>query len=207
MTYRFYEIPMATILVGKNKKPFYIHLDLLCDASSVFKAAFSEGFKEGSEKVVQLPDGNESTFELFVEWLYYRRYEMLPEVKRDDADDEGDNEERYLQIFRLFMLADKCRVFKLKNLIIETLFAEAGVCYWTPSNCSISYAYEHTTQDSGLRKLLADWFAWNSELVWYEKPDNQAFLRQQPDFATDLNISFAKNLQRGHTKSYSPFKT
>ena len=79
---------MVTIFVGMTKQPFYVHLDLLCDASSFFKAAFAGNFREASEKTMQLPDDRESTFKLFVDWLYCQRYEMLPREADDDKDDQ-----------------------------------------------------------------------------------------------------------------------
>lgn len=200
--HRFGNVSTVTILVGEDQTPFHVHMDRLCEASSFFKAAFLGDFKESSEKTMHLPEDDEGTFELFVDWLYNQRNEMLPEVTRDSDDEEED--ERSLQAFRLYLLADKYRVCKLKSLVIEALFADAAVAKWYPSNASIAYAYEHTTQYSGLRKMLADYHAWSARLGWYELPDAQAFLRQQPDFATDLSVSFAKRIKNG--PGCSPFK-
>ncbi|KAM0800669.1 hypothetical protein BDR22DRAFT_821528 [Usnea florida] len=52
------------------------------------KAAFAGNFKEASEKTMQLPDVRESTFELFANWLYCQRYEMLPREDEDDKDNQ-----------------------------------------------------------------------------------------------------------------------
>lgn len=154
---------------------------------------------------MQLPEDDESTFELFVDWLYCQRYEMLPD-DGDDEDDEGDNaDERFLQPFRLFVFADKYNVCKLKNLVVETLFVDGRGPLRGPGHRAIAYAYNHTTQGSGLRKLLADWYAWNIDLGWYEFPDIDAFLRQQPDFAPDVVLSFAKNLKWRHKQIHNPF--
>lgn len=203
MTHRFYEDPTVTLIVGENKKPFYVHLNTLCDASPFFKAAFTGGFKESFEKTMQLPEDEESIFELFVDWLYYRRYTMLPEEDDDDEDDDN----RFMQAFRLFVLAEKYGVSKLKSLVIETLFAaeRESENIRGPGTASIAYAYEHTTQESVLRKLLADAHVWNLKLNWYKRPQVQAFLRKQPDFATDVILSLAKHLPRPHVH-YNPFE-
>lgn len=213
MTHRFYKGPTVTLIVGKNRESFNVHLDLLCDTSSFFKAAFLGDFKESSEKTMLLLECDESIFELFVDWLHYRHFEMLPKVEyidndnedEDDNDDEGDK--RFLQAFQFFVIADKYEVSKLKSLVVETLFVDGRPTELRatgPSIESIAYAYEHTTQESGLRKLLADWSAFNTGLEWYEYSDVQAFLRKQPDFATDLIVSFAGKLQKG--QSYNPFE-
>ncbi|CAF9942840.1 MAG: hypothetical protein ALECFALPRED_010144 [Alectoria fallacina] len=200
--HKFGNVSTVTLLVGKNKTPFHVHMDRLCEASSVFEAAFLGNFKESSEKTMQLPEDDEGTFELFVDWLYGQRYAMLPEVEKGHEDYEKDK--RFLQAYQLFVLADKYRVCKLKSLVIEALFADVTMCKGVPSNASVAYAYEHTTQCSGLRKWLADYHAWNVRLEWYELSDAQAFLRQQPDFATDLSVSFAERIKRG--PGYNPFK-
>ena len=200
MTCRFYEDPTVTLIVGENKKPFYVHLNALCDASLFFKAAFTGGFKERFEKTMQLPEDEESIFELFVDWLYYRRYSMLPEKEDDDDEDNS----RFMQAFQLFVLAEKYGVCELKNLVIERLFTEGRDCKRAPNDASVAYAYRHTTQGSGLRKLLADWSAWEVNLAYYQNPGTQAFMRQHPDLATDVIVSFAKHLKKRAT--YSPFQ-
>ena len=208
---------MVTLLVGKSEKPFYVHVDRLCETSSFFKAAFASQFKESLEKMMKLPEDDESTFLLFIDWLYYRRYEMLPELDDDDEDDDDDDDadddsgedeeedegDRFLQAFRLFVLAEKYHVPNLKRLVIKRLFADGNVCRSGPSNASVAYVYAHTTRSSGLRKLVADWHAWRIDRRWFERRKNKAFLRRQPDFSTDLNLSFAKNLVKGPT--YNPF--
>lgn len=224
MTHRFYDVPTVTIIVGENKRSFHIHVDLLCDASSFFKAAFTGAFKESSEKTMYLPEDDEGTFELFVDWLYYQRYEMLPQLEpyddddddsgHDDDDDSGHNDaelwiakcdERYLQPCRLYVLADKYRIFKLKSLVVERLFAAAaGPNMNGPSCGTLTYASKHTTQGSTLRKLLVDYYTWNIDLDWYEDDHIEAFLRENTDIATDLLLNFAKHL-KGKEKVYNPF--
>lgn len=66
-----------------------------------------------------------------------------------------------------------------------------------PSCSPITYAYENTTQSSGLRKLLTDLYTWNIDLEWYERPAVWEFLRQQPNLAIDLKVKFAKELKKG----------
>ena len=89
MTHRFCDVPTVSLVVGENKRSFHIHVDLLCDASSFFKAAYTGTFKEGSEKTMQLPEEDESTFEFFVDWLYHQRYQMVPEAESDDDSDDS----------------------------------------------------------------------------------------------------------------------
>ena len=197
--------------MGQSQKEFYVHPDLLCEASSFFKAAFGGNFKESLEKIMELPDDDEDIFSLFVDWLYHGRYEMLAELVDDDTseDDQDDDEDvddegdRYLQVFKLFVLAEKYNVSKLKRLLIETLFVNGYECKRGPSNGSVGYLYEHTTPSSGIRKLVADWHAWRMGPKYFERRSFRAFLKKQPDFSIDLNLTFAKNIEKGPT--YNPF--
>ena len=206
-TCRFYADPVVTLLIGESDTPFYVHLNLLCDASHFFKAAFMGDFKESSEKTMRLPEDDESILELFVDWLYYQCYEMIPEEDARNGDSEGEGNS-FHQAFRLYVFADKYEVFKLKRLVIEKIFAvcvQRAECGGSgPAITLITYAYEHTTQDSGLRKLLADWYAWAGDAIWFKSPSTQAFLRQKPEFSADINLSFAINVQKG--PDYEPFK-
>ena len=232
MACRFYKDSVATIFVGNSKRPFYVHLDLLCDASPFFKAAFAGNFKEASEKTMQLPDDHESTFELFAEWLYYQRYQMLSREEDDDKDDqeadvEGDvkkedgNEDKeddedddndrandkkgYMQAFRLFVFADKYNVCKLKSNVIKALLEYFRGPEDSPPMTTVTYAYKHTAQGSGLRRLLAD-FQVCADFEWFEIPEVQAYLQEQSDFAVDINISFAKKFKGKQTRTRNPFK-
>ena len=243
---------MVTIFVGKSKRPFYLHLDLLCDASPFFKAAFAGNFKEASEKTMQLPDVRESTFELFADWLYYQRYEMLPgeddgdkddqeadveggvkeqggnedgkksEDDDDDDDDEDDDEDkdedddedddndrekdekRHLQAFRLFVFADKYNVCKLKSNVIKALLEDFRKPEVGLYQSIITYAYKHTAQGSGLRRLLADSYV--SADFESEIPETQAYLQKQSDFAVDIIFSFAKKFRGKETQAANIFK-
>ena len=241
MACRFYKDSVVTIFVDKSKRPFHLHLDLLCDASPFFKAAFAGNFKEASEKTMQLPDDHESTFELFADWLYCQRYEMLPredddhkddqdadaeggvtdegvnddETKNQDDDDDDDedddndrdkDEKRYMQAFRLFVFADKYNVCKLKSNVIEALLEDfRGPETTSLPMTTITYAYEHTAQGSGLRRLLADSQACLG-FECFEIPEVKAFLQDQSDFAVDIIISFAKKFQGKQTWTRNPFK-
>ena len=151
---------------------------------------------------MRLPEDEECIFKLFVDWLYSQRYEMLPEQDYgDEDDDEEGGIDPFKQAYQLFVLAENYTVLGLKRLIIETLFADKFE--WGPLESSIAYAYEFTTQGSGLRKMLADWHVWQCASAWFERQQIQAFLRQQPDFALDLCLSFANMKELG--ENHNPF--
>ena len=202
---------MVTLFVGASQKPFYVHVDLLCNASSFFKAAFAGDFKESSDKTMQLPEDDEDLFSLFIDWLYHQRYEMLPESDddedsgddNDDIDDWEDESNRFHQVFQLFVLAEKYDVPDLKRLLTRTLFAEVQTCRNMPSCASISWLYGHTTQSAGIHRLVADWHAWHMEPRDLEHRNFRALLIKHPEFSADIILSYGRNIVKG--SNYNPF--
>ena len=143
-----------------------------------------------------LPEDDEETFEDFVEWLYSGKFEISPHPPNGI----------FTAALKLFVLADKYRVFELKNIITKQIFILGKNMQKPPSLTELSYAYEHTVQHSGIRKLLTDWQTWNIDLIWFERPDVQAFLRQHPDCATDLCVGLAKKFKKTMIhEAYDPF--
>ena len=176
--HRWADVATVTVLVGENKKAFHIHEANLFEVSTFFKAAFSSDFKEGSERIMTLPEDDDSVFELFVEWIYRGRYK-LPSI--DLA------HKRHIQ---LFVLADKYDVPDLKSLVLSELFSLIKNREFWPSRNTIVYAYEHTSQNAPVRKMIADHLArdWSSE---FEDPNvHQVWLQAHPDVSADVVISF-----------------
>ena len=138
---------------------------------------------------MKLPDDDEGAFEDFAEWLYGGKLRLKP----------ASHDARYTALLKVFILADKYHVLELKNTIIERIFHLGKEFAKAPSLTDVSYVYQHTVEDSGIRKLLADWHAWNIDLGWFERPDVQVFLRQHPDCATDFSVSLAKRFRKAVT--------
>ena len=140
---------------------------------------------------MNLPEDDVGTFEDFIEWLYRRSFDMP--TSPPDA--------RYMEPLKLYVLADKYQVTDLKNLITEKMWAMGKDRENPPVLKEVAYAYAHTVQGSGMRKLLADWFAWRIDLTFFESPNFQSFLRQHLDCATDFSVSLAKRLKKLTVKS------
>ncbi|KAK4692430.1 hypothetical protein P7C71_g4777, partial [Lecanoromycetidae sp. Uapishka_2] len=56
---------IVDIVVGPAKKVFKIHKEILCSASTYFRAALNGGFKEAEEQTVELPDDKVKVFKYF----------------------------------------------------------------------------------------------------------------------------------------------
>ena len=192
-SYRFRGVPTVTILVGEDGTPFIMHRDQLCEASSFFKAAFQRAFLQGSEIRMSLPEEEEHTFDLFTQWLYNRSYEIIP-GKDDDKD------QRFMEPVKLYTLAEKYDVTELKSHVITKLFALRHE-KWVPGVETVAYAYEHTPQNSRLRKFLVDWWTCRVELPWFRLEDTQGWLKEHPEVASAVISSFANTVSREFQKN------
>ena len=134
-----------------------------------------------------LPEDDDFVFELFVDWIYHGHYDLPL------ADTPGHDLFTYKRRVQLFILADKYDVPKLKSHVFSELFYNIKEGPYSPSNHTITYAYEHTFQNSVIRKLLADHIAceWSSDV--FENPKNQGWLRAHPDISMDVIISLVRH--------------
>ncbi len=166
MTPSFRDVATVSLYVGDEEAVFNVHIDLLCGISTFFKAAFSSEFLEAAERSMSLEDDDVATFERFVSWLYTRRYE-LSAIGKD---------ERYMELAKLYVLADKYNVSRLKKEIIDQLFEihEASDC--PPSLDVVTYVYENYTANSSFRKLLVRWAVWHIGSSWFGKASTPGYL-------------------------------
>ena len=133
-----------------------------------------------------LPEDDESIFDLFVDWVYHGRYDTPPIPEQDEGDYD-----RWLQPVQLFVLADKYDVPTLKTHIITQLYlAFRQDRDPPPHQPTIVYAYEHTPQNSTLRKLLADALTDHFEIDWFESANTRTWLRNHLDILVGVIDSF-----------------
>lgn len=176
-------VPVVTLYVGSERVVFYVHQNLLFDASTVFKAAFSGNFQEASERSVSLPDHDKDSVGRMIQWLYTRKLELTFPVSDETS------EECYMQLAKLNTLADKYDIYLLKNCIVDELYDLTKKPKNTkpPQMPVIEYIYDNTTNGSSFRKLIVAWYAYLIDFSWYEKDiikDQLAKVSQ--DFAIDL---------------------
>lgn len=138
-----------------------------------------------------LPEDDETIFELFVDWLYCRGYEIPLLVQ-----DPSKVDDIFMQPVQLFVLADKYDVRELKSLVLSKMFRLIKLQTYGPDMDTMAYAYENTAQNSAMRGLIADYLGCIISLDWYKERDSQTWLRDHPDISTDAIVSFAGHSQK-----------
>lgn len=179
--YRLADAPIVNLLVGDTETSFHVHKTLLCDASTFFKATFSSQFKEATKNSMKLPEDDLDTFKRFLSWLYTKKYALSA------CGASVLTEERYLQLAKLHVLADKLGVSTLKNGIIDRLFEMKKLpSTRSPQQSTITYVYANSARGSAFRKLLVDWYTWHIDFKWYNDLGSLDVLLDVPDFAAEV---------------------
>lgn len=86
-------VPIVTLIVGEENMPFYVHLNVICNESLVFKVALSEEFTEASNQSMNIPNR-----------LYSKQYAL---AKWSSEDVSITANMRYRQLAKSNTLADK----------------------------------------------------------------------------------------------------
>lgn len=131
---------MVDVFVGPERKAFHLHRDLLCDRSAYFKAAFMGNFAEASSKEIQLPEDDDTAFELLVKWLYGG---TLQQPKTD---------EELSAYFALLALSEKFTLEHLQNLCIDLVRGYCRDSRATVRAQDISFLYENT--EGGFKRIF-----------------------------------------------------
>lgn len=179
---------------------FYVHLDVICNESSVFKAAFFGGFTEASNQSMNLPDHDIESVERMIQRLYSKQYELANWSSQDFSTTAI---MRYWQLAKLNTPAEKFNIIGLSNNIIDQLYILHSKNS-SPQPYVAAYIYNNTTENSSFRKLLIAWYAWEIDMKWYQAASARELLHKVPDMAVDLAIAFGNKARDPAQKN--PFK-
>ncbi|KAI9704809.1 MAG: hypothetical protein M1836_006589 [Candelina mexicana] len=150
---------MVDLYVGPEHKLFRVHKKLICNRSAFFDKALNGKFKEGQAGIMYLFQGNPTSFEIFVTWLYMDSIEPVPRL--EDKDEWPGLLARFLD---LYILADRLCINVLNTAMDRIQQALRA------NNLTISgehtRIYNNTVTGSPLRRFLAQLAAWDLQGTW-----------------------------------------
>jgi hypothetical protein len=122
--------------------------------SRFLKAACLKGSREHRENVIELPHEDTTVFALFVEWLYYGEYTVVPfpslssYPKPNKVNIDAD----------CWVLGDKLSCTEFKNHAMKRLYKRhVTAMFYTPvSPHDVQFACENSAETSKLRQLFVD---------------------------------------------------
>jgi len=160
--------PPLKVIVGTEKKEFYISRFLICQHSEFFKAASSDRWESGRTDTVILERDDAKTFGFFLTWLvsgdvasaadfrpiHARQGNLSPEARgaaQASTEAQGDD------LIQCYILGDMLQAPSFCNHIIDVMLLGCKVNYQA-FTCleSIGYAFSNTLEGSPLRHLLVD---------------------------------------------------
>ena len=198
MRCRFSDIQMVRLVAGQEKTQILVHENVLFEASPVFKAAFTSEFKESSERAIYLPDDDATLIDILIQSLY------APESRPNGIDS-------IMQSLRLYVLADKYDIVKVKNKTCEDVYLSL---YYLPSLSAcgplmsvVKFVYENTTSMAPMRRAIVDWFVYTVDSSWFSGEDSRRWLLAVPEFGADAFAVLVKDYDRKAKDRHSVKKT
>ncbi|KAI9811840.1 MAG: hypothetical protein M1827_005191 [Pycnora praestabilis] len=179
--------PMVHVYVGKTKRRWSIHKNILCHHSTYFQETLCDedkykGKGEGDGQRLDLPENDPGAFELLVKWLYQGTIDDVSDMPMERKWD-------YVVCCQgLYVLCDKVNIPQLRNIAIDQYRKGCNEAGLVPDPEEIKPIYESTPPDSPFRRLVIRIAA---RQIMSPENDRDASsykccFEADPDFAIDL---------------------
>jgi BTB/POZ domain len=140
-------VEFVDIYVGKNQKHFRVHKKILCEKIKYFDDMFNKGFEEAQTSVAQLPEDDETSFDVLLGWLY------TGSLRRLENKGTGGPKKWNWAPSSMFILVDKLCLAILMNEVMDQWMLDFATRGILPLTSSISQIYQTTRKGSGARKF------------------------------------------------------
>ena len=152
-----------------------MHKELLCEASTFFKAAFDGGFLEAKDRTVEMSEDDVVTFKHFQVWLYSNKIYST---------DETENDIPWEVLTGLYIFAETRGASLLQNAVIDAYVDKQETLHSLPVS-EIARVYDFTCENSPLRRFFVDCAAkWmHTDSTWFS---DQRFAQYTKEFLYDV---------------------
>lgn len=123
-----------------------VYPDIICEKSKFFRAACSERWSEGQNKIVRLPEQEPSTFQSYLDWVYSGQVTV----------DKKSIHSTLFDLIDLYLLGDFLDDVKLRNKCTKALTAYSAKHPMNPGPECITRLWSHTSAGCPLRKWSID---------------------------------------------------
>lgn len=166
---------MITILVGEEEHRFTVHKDMICAKSKFFRAACSERWASGVEKIVRQPEGTVEDFQIYVEWVYTSKVTL----------DTEDLDKQQARLMDLYILGDIVDDYQLRNATMKRLIANVRKGVESVQSSQLVKVYAATMTGSPLRRFIVDWTLRN-----FDRESIKLYIAQDPaEFVQELAVA------------------
>jgi hypothetical protein len=172
---------IITVLVGSEEHRFRVHKDVICAKSKFFRAACSDRWLEGQEKIVRLPEARSKlAFQMYVDWTYIDELDIDRGMSRTA-------QSRFMsKLIELYLIGDVLDDLKLRNKTLGLLNAQIcqGDLHLGINHCVL--IWDHTTSSSFLWKWAVDAIVATMDPIAFEISSDR--------WPTDLSVQIAIKL-------------
>ena len=170
------------VIVGLEKREFFVHEKVLAASSAFLQAALKEEWREGQARTIKLPEEDPTTFYGYIQWLYAGK---LP----------CQSSEKYcfLPLAKLYVIGEKLIDDKLQDRVLDAIIAthRKEQCY--PSKTTVKTIYHATPEGSPGRRLMVDMH------LLFGAPE--AISNKNEETHLDFLVDLTKALLKGRTIS------
>jgi len=142
---------MVRIYVGSQRRLWVLPEEALCDRVQFFKSTFQGGFREGDEKVLELPEDDPIAFGFILDGI------LQGWATADDINKLGDSEVVNMAWCRAWVLADKLGCPKI-SMHVTTAYlmylSNLSLDERMIPPAAAKYLYENTSEPCELRETL-----------------------------------------------------
>ncbi|KAL2066676.1 hypothetical protein VTL71DRAFT_2748 [Oculimacula yallundae] len=144
---------MVKVYTGKEKHCWELHEDAICHHSPYFQKAFLSGFKESTEKSIELDEETSEVFGRVVDWIYTG----VLRCNKCTHEPQNHQEEDFMQYIKLWVFADKYMISGLSDSAVEVWSrCHRKADQTQPLVEEIDYIYENCPEKSPLRDRVVD---------------------------------------------------
>ncbi|KAF2472810.1 uncharacterized protein BDR25DRAFT_312707 [Lindgomyces ingoldianus] len=140
--------PLVDIYVGKSRRHWALHLNLLCHHSEYLESELQSDGEKKQDKL-ELMDYDPAGFELLVKWMY--------QGKLDDVSDMVDPNQKYeyaVRCHKLYLLCDRFDMPQLKNVAMDQYRKGLNEAQLVPDAEEIDDIYRKSPVGSPFRRLM-----------------------------------------------------
>lgn len=147
---------------GTPTKKFSIHESIISPRSEFVRLSLKDGWKEGVERVIMLPDDDPDVFALYQHWLYNG-------ALRTSGSEIGIKfEYEYEFLVKAYIFGDKMIDVDFKDSMIDVILEKLRVLECFDLRLT-NLVYENTTAQSKLRRLWLDVYFHAGKAEWLDE--------------------------------------
>jgi len=183
---------MVQVKLGPDKEVFTIHKNLLCNTATYFKTALNGSFKEAQEQSIEMPEDDPTMFECFQVWIY---------TGSIVGANETENDVETLTLVKIYTFAERLNIIDLQNVAMHLLIDRVLDRRELPTE-QIPFMYEHTCENSALRRMIVDISAHCGTLDrpgWFEES-------KRPMYPNDFLCDLILRLYHSKKNNQTPFE-